>query len=69
MTTEYDADPLLEADGTTKMARNGEAEAAGTTAQGGIVASFNVKDVRETNARLEGVTRDMCEECSVLCNR
>ena len=66
MTTEYDAaSPLLEADGTTKMARNGEAANA---ANGGI-AAFYVNDVRETNARREGVTRDMCEECSVLCNR
>ena len=68
MTTEYDADSLLEADGTTKMARNGKAGWGGTTANGGI-AAFNVNDVREANARREGVTRDMCEECSVLCNR
>ena len=61
-------------DGTTKMARNGEAGWGGTSANGGIaafivggIAAFN--DVRETNARREGVTRDMCEECSVLCNR
>jgi hypothetical protein len=53
------------------MARNGEAATnrnGGTSANLGI-AAFNVNDVRETNARREGVTRDMCEECSVLCNR
>ena len=58
-------------DGTTKMARNGEAATAangGLTANGGIGA-FTVNDARSTNARREGVTRDMCEECSVLCNR
>ena len=42
--------------------------AGGTTANGGI-AAFTVNAIRETNARREGVTRDMCEECSVLCNR
>ena len=62
---------MIEADGTTKMARNGETANSvngGTSANRGI-AAFNVNDVRETNARREGVTRDMCEECSVLCNR
>ena len=72
MTTEYDTDSLLEADGTTKMARNGEEATAangGTSANGGIFNVLDVNVIRETNARREGVTRDMSEECSVLCNR
>ena len=69
MTTEIDdADPLIRTDGTTQMARNGAVSADAAT-NGGISAIADINLVRGTNARREGVTRDMCEECSVLCNR
>ena len=54
------------------MARNGETATpvnGGTTANGPIAAVPDLNAIRETNSRREGVTRDMCEECSVLCNR
>ena len=69
LSTEYEtSDPLLKADGTTKNARNGATEAGSGKGLNGI-QGFIVNDIRNNNARKEGVTRDMCEECSVLCNR
>ena len=69
LSTEYEtSDPLLEADGTTNNARNGVTETPSATVGKGL-KGFTVNTMRDNNARREGVTRDMCEECSVLCNR
>lgn len=60
---------LIAADGTTNYARNGQNVDAADSSNALGGNAFGVEDVRQSNARREGVTRDMCEECSVLCNR